>query len=52
MTPEIALVLAILLLAVVLFVTEKLRMDLVALLVLSLLAVTQVGQSGTGAGRV
>jgi di/tricarboxylate transporter len=40
MTFEIALVLAILLLAVVLFVTEKLRMDLVALLVLSLLAIT------------
>jgi di/tricarboxylate transporter len=42
MTFEIALVLAILLLAVVLFVTEKLRMDLVALLVLSLLAITQL----------
>jgi di/tricarboxylate transporter len=42
MTLDIALVLAILLLAVVLFVTEKLRMDLVALLVLSLLAVTQL----------
>jgi di/tricarboxylate transporter len=42
MTLNIALVLAILLLAVVLFVTERLRMDLVALLVLSLLAVTGV----------
>ena len=42
MTLDIALVLAILLLAVFLFVTEKLRMDLVALLVLSLLAVTQL----------
>ncbi len=40
MTPSIALVLLILIVAVVLFVTEKLRMDLVALLVLSLLAVT------------
>ncbi len=42
MTLEIAMVLGILLLAVFLFVTEKLRMDLVALLVLSLLAVTQL----------
>ncbi|MFO7539060.1 MAG: SLC13 family permease [Chloroflexota bacterium] len=42
MTPEIVLVLAILIMAVVLFVTEKLRMDLVALLVLSLLAVTRL----------
>lgn len=42
MTPSIILVLLILLLAIILFVTEKLRMDLVALLVLSLLAVTEL----------
>ena len=40
MTLEIALVLLILLAALVLFVTEWLRMDLVALLVLSVLAIT------------
>lgn len=42
MTLPIILVLLILLLAIVLFITEKLRMDLVALIVLSLLAVTQL----------
>ena len=42
MTPSIIIVLLILLLAIVLFVTEKLRMDLVALLVLSLLAATKL----------
>jgi di/tricarboxylate transporter len=42
MTLPIVLSLAILLLAIVLFVTEKLRMDVVALIVLSLLAVTQL----------
>ena len=40
MTPSIILVLLILLMAIVHFVTEKLRMDVVALLVLGLLAVT------------
>lgn len=39
-TPEIALVLAILALAVILFVTERLSVDLVALLVLGSLALT------------
>ena len=42
MTVSIALVLLILLTAVFLFITEKLRMDLVALLVLGALAVTQL----------
>ncbi len=42
MTLEIGVVLGILILAVVLFVTEKLRMDLVALLVLGLLAVLRL----------
>lgn len=40
MTPQIAMVLAILLMAVALFVTERLRMDVVALLVLGGLALT------------
>ena len=40
MTLQIGLTLAILLFAVVLFVTESIRVDLVALLVLGLLAVT------------
>ncbi len=40
MTLEIALVLTILLVALVLFISERLRMDLVALLVLSTLALT------------
>jgi len=40
MTPQIALVLGILLVAVVLFLTERLRVDLVALLALSALALT------------
>lgn len=40
MTPEIAAVLAILIGSLVLFITEKLSMDVVALLVLGLLAVT------------
>lgn len=40
MTPEIALTLAILSVAVILFVTERLRVDLVALLVLGALALT------------
>lgn len=40
MTPEIALTLAILALAVILFVTERIRVDLVALFVLVALAVT------------
>ena len=40
MTPQIAMVLGILALAVVLFVTERLRMDVVALLVLVGLALT------------
>ena len=42
MTPEIALVLAILLGAMILFVTEWVRMDLTALMVLSALAITGV----------
>jgi di/tricarboxylate transporter len=42
MSYEIGLVLAVLGLAVVLFVTEKLRMDLVALLVLGILALTNL----------
>jgi len=40
MTPEIALTLAIILVAIVLFATEKLRVDLVALLVLLVISVT------------
>jgi di/tricarboxylate transporter len=40
MTPQIALVLIILVAAVVLFVTERLRVDIVALLVLGSLALT------------
>lgn len=40
MTPEILTVLSILLLAIILFVSEKLRPDLVALMVLVLLALT------------
>ncbi len=40
MTPEIALTLAIILMAVILFATEKLRVDLVALLVLLAVSVT------------
>ena len=40
MTPEIALTLAIILTTIVLFVTEKLRVDVVALLVLLTLAIT------------
>ena len=40
MSSEIALVLAVLLVAIVLFVTEKLRVDLVALLVLLTLAIS------------
>ena len=40
MTPEIAAVLAITLLAVVLFITEKMRVDVVALVVLVALALT------------
>lgn len=40
MTPDIALVLGILLVAIVLFVSERLRVDVVALLVLSALAIT------------
>jgi di/tricarboxylate transporter len=40
MTPEIALTLAIILMAVILFATEKLRVDLVALLVLLAVSIT------------
>ena len=40
MTPEIALVLAILAISLVLFISEVIRMDLVALLVLGTLAIT------------
>ncbi len=40
MTPDIVLVLAILVIAVILFVTEKLRVDVVAMLVLVTLALT------------
>ena len=40
MTPDIALLLAILVVAVILFVTEKLRVDVVAMLVLVTLALT------------
>ncbi|HUM70920.1 MAG TPA: SLC13 family permease, partial [Chloroflexota bacterium] len=40
MTPQIALTLAILLLATILFITERLRMDVIALLVLGSLALT------------
>ncbi len=40
MTPEIATVLAILIVAIIFFVTEKLRVDVVALLVLASLVVT------------
>ncbi|MDH3255353.1 MAG: SLC13 family permease, partial [Acidobacteriota bacterium] len=40
MTPEIITVLGVLLVAVILFVTEKLRVDIVALLMLVTLAVT------------
>jgi di/tricarboxylate transporter len=40
MTPEIALTLAILALAIILFVTERIRVDLVALFVLVTLAIT------------
>ncbi len=40
MTPQIATVLAILLIAIVLFISEMIRMDLVALLVLGALAIT------------
>ena len=46
-TPQIAMVLGILALAVVLFVTERLRMDVVALLVLVGLALT----ASPGCGR-
>ncbi len=42
MTLDIAIVLGILLFALVLFITEKLRMDVVALLVLSILAITKL----------
>ncbi len=42
MTLQIAIVLVVLIVAVVLFITERLRMDLVALLVLGTLAVTGV----------
>jgi di/tricarboxylate transporter len=45
-TPEIALVLVILAVAVVLFVSERLRMDLVALLVLCALALTGLVTAG------
>lgn len=40
MTPEIALTLALILMAIILFATEKLRVDLVALLVLLAISVT------------
>jgi len=40
MTPEIALTLAIILMAILLFATEKLRVDLVALLVLLTVSIT------------
>ena len=40
MTPEIAIVLAILLTAIVMFVTERIRVDIVALMVLVSLALT------------
>lgn len=40
MTPEIALTLAIILMAIILFATEKLRVDLVALLVLLAVSIT------------
>jgi di/tricarboxylate transporter len=40
MTPQIAMVLAILLAAIVLFVTERIRVDVVALMVLVSLALT------------
>ena len=40
MTPEIGLTLAIILMAIILFATEKLRVDLIALLVLLIVAVT------------
>jgi di/tricarboxylate transporter len=40
MTPEIALTLAIILMAIILFATEKLRVDLIALLVLLAVSVT------------
>ena len=40
MTPQIALVLGILAASLVLFVTEKVRMDVVALLVLAALSVS------------
>lgn len=42
MTPEIALTLTIIAVAVVLFATEKLRVDVIALLVLLTLAITQL----------
>ncbi len=42
MTLDIALVLAIVAVAVILFVTDKLRVDLIALLVLGSLVVTQL----------
>lgn len=47
MTLEIALVLGILVVALVLFVTEWLRIDLVALLVLSSLAVLGLSRRAT-----
>jgi di/tricarboxylate transporter len=50
MTPSIALVLAILVLAIILFITEKLRVDLVALMVMLSLTLTGV-ISGTDAIR-
>jgi di/tricarboxylate transporter len=40
MTPDIALTLAIILMAIILFITEKLRVDVVALLVLLIVSVT------------
>jgi len=48
MSYEIAFVFAVLVLAVVLFVTEKLRVDLVALLVMALLMVSGVITAGEG----
>lgn len=48
MTLEIVVVFAVLILAVVLFVTEKLRVDLVALLVMALLMASGVISAGEG----
>ena len=51
MTPEIAFVLGVLVVSLVLFISEVIRMDLVALLVLSALAIRGLIDSEQAFGR-